>query len=492
VSAGRTTLYIANSDFDLRYSGGSVLAVDLQTMRAALEVIPRAIADGTSATDACAQAALAPNASPWLNPGPCEPAPLDSWIGSASLVGAFASGMTLAYQPDGPGARLFVPVRGDPSITYFDVQDDRTPQQQAAPTFQLNCGAAPEDFCDSSHRLGQDPDRTLRGIQLPADPLGIAANAEGTALVTAHETQAAASLLVNDWAGIPWLSYFTSSLPTGPTEVAAIPEPAVIRAARALGGTGENAVEYREGFAVTFQGSAEVDVLRYYADSGSVPPRPYIVRASAYAVTTNTSNVDSRGIALVDDARRSCESSCADPLDVVCQKACAAIPLDVYMANRNPQALLIGQITTELDTKLVTDPGATAPHEVILGATDKVTFFDSVPLSYGASRIKTGKIINASGVPETRIFAVCFDARTVFVYDPKAHRVEMAIRTGRGPHAVAVDSGTRSDGDPYSYLYVGHFTDSYLGVVDLDMRRPLTYGQMFASVGTPNPPQESK
>jgi len=31
-----------------------------------------------------------------------------------------------------------------------------------------------------------------------------------------------------------------------------------------------------------------------------------------------------------------------------------------------------------------------------------------------------------------------------------------------------------------------------MGVVDLDMRRPDTFGTMFASVGTPIPPRESR
>ena len=64
---------------------------------------------------------------------------------------------------------------------------------------------------------------------------------------------------------------------------------------------------------------------------------------------------------------------------------------------------------------------------------------------------------------------------------------------GKYPHPIAFDACT----DPscpkqYAYLYVGHFTESYLGVVDLDMRHPETFGTMFASIGAPLPPLESK
>jgi hypothetical protein len=41
-------------------------------------------------------------------------------------------------------------------------------------------------------------------------------------------------------------------------------------------------------------------------------------------------------------------------------------------------------------------------------------------------------------------------------------------------------------------MYVGHFIDSYIGVVDLDMRKPSTFGSMFISLGAPAPPRESQ
>jgi hypothetical protein len=492
VSRGATTLYVANSDFDLRYSGGTVQAFDLGAIRAAIRVIPEAVAQGSAATDACALAGRGPNSSLWLDPGPCDPFPVESMSLRSVSIGAFASGLLLAYRPDADGARLFVPVRGDPSITYFDVQDDRAAAAQAGPTLTLDCAVGDDGFCDASHRLGQDPDRTLRGIQLPADPVGIAASGDGTAIVTAHQTQQAASLVINDWASIPWLSYYTSSMPAGPTDVANIPVPAVVSAAIGEATQQGDTFEYREGFAMTFRSSPEIDIVRYYPDSGSVPPRPYLVRAAATPVTTNSSNVDSRGVAIWAEERKACEASCADASDVDCLRGCADIPLRIFMANRGPASLLLGRIETVLDSKMVQNPGDPAAHEVLLGASENITFYDSVPLSLGPSQVELGHVIDENGNLAIRVFAVCFDTRSIYVFDPIAGRVETTIHTGRGPHAVVADTGAFADGTPYSYLYVGHFTDSYIGVVDLDMRRPLTYGQMFASVGTPTPPEESK
>ena len=77
------------------------------------------------------------------------------------------------------------------------------------------------------------------------------------------------------------------------------------------------------------------------------------------------------------------------------------------------------------------------------------------------------------------------------MFDPVEHRIEAVIRTGRGPHDIAFDAGVDDAGNAFSYLHVGHFTDSYIGIVDLDSRRPNTYGQMFASLGEPTKPTES-
>src|SRR5438067_422736 len=77
-------------------------------------------------------------------------------IRSFATVGAFASNAILVPRPAADmvkGMRLFVPVRGDPSITYFDVDDDRDGGPQ---TFRLDCGGFDEDHrCVPFHKVGQ-------------------------------------------------------------------------------------------------------------------------------------------------------------------------------------------------------------------------------------------------------------------------------------------------------------------------------------------------
>ena len=492
ISPGRTTLYVANSDFDLQFAGGSVQALDANALRAAFSVIALTIdADEGSTDGACAAASRGGNPDPWLNPGPCSAFEVKPYIRNVNFIGAFASGLLLTHDLDSKKARLFAAVRGDPSITYFDVQDDRTANTSFEASFTLYCAKESDNFCGASHRLGQDHDRTLRGIQLPADPVGMAASADGVAIVAAHQSKGAASLVVNDWQHTPALSYFASNLPSGPTELATITEPAFVALARAEAAEQDLEFDYRSSFALTFRATAEVDILQYYPDTGAVPPRPFLVRSQAIPITVGASSYDSRGIAVVDTERKQCEAVCttlAKDARLGCLQDCAEqIPLRVYMANRSPASLLIGRINTILNTEA---GPSQAPW--VSSAYETLFMHDSVPLNFGPSRVEVGKIVSPEGELVDRVFAVCFDSRSVFSLDPVTERIESVIRTGRGPHDIAVDSGVDDEGNAYSYLYIGHFTDSYIGVVDLDARRPHTFGQMFASIGTPSAPTESR
>jgi hypothetical protein len=513
VSPGRRVLFVASSDFDLQYNGGSVLALDLASVRARLGQI-RSSLEAAAALDAqgkpgeaeahrCADAGLLPNDNRLLSPAPCQALAADTFVRSAATIGAFASGEIVVRRPGGiAGARLFVPVRGDPSLTYFDITDDSDPAAPYSPcadgdVFCLDCGQAglQDRRCADAHRVGQNPTENSRGLVLPVEPVGLAAATfdAGNLLVVAHQTQGAASLVTNPWqAGSPWtpsdrpgLQFTVTGLPDGPTDVATLPEPAVVTASRAQGGA--STIGYEPGFLVTFRAAAEVDLLRYHVDDGD-PSRPFLTRAGGVGVTALAKGTDSRGIALDAGERQACEAAClrdgtsdATP----CLTACTAIPMRFFVANRTPASLLVGRIETVLTTAAGSGAGAS------VSAYDRLSIEEAVPLSYGASHVALGHVIDRDGKPSLRVFAVAFDSRFVFSYDPVARRVDQVIRTGRGPHAIAFDTGDDGDG-LHSYLLVGHFTDSYVGVVDLDMRNEHTFGSMFASLGQPVPPKESK
>jgi len=487
MSAGRTALYVANSDFDLKYAGGTIQLFDGRALRDAVRPLAEALESNTPVAEACAKAGLTVNDDPFLNPGPCEAFDVEPFLRKTVFVGAFASRLLMTHNPDGAGARLWSPVRGDPSLTFIDVEDDRVPP--AAPTFQFECNARPDGFCGDEHRVGRNTDRSLRGLRLPPDPVGTSVSTNGDAVVSAHPTQAAASLVVNPWGEAPFLSYFATNYGPGPSDLASIPRPRIVDRAALAATTEGRSFGYREAFVLAYRNAAQLDLVEYFPDSGSVPPRPFLVRAQQVALTVSSSNVDSRGMAIVSSERRACEQSCGDgAASFDCLAACAEeVPLRIYVANRAPATLLVGRVHTTL-LRQATEAGQPAR---ITAAYHTVAMHGAIPLDVGPSSVRVGQVVNESGALVDRIFAVAFDARSVFVVDPRIDSVETIIKTGRGPQEVAIDSGIEA-GKAYSHAYVAHFTDSYLGIVDLDLRRPATYGHVIASLGKPLPPAEAR
>jgi hypothetical protein len=551
VSPGRTTLYVTSSDFDLQYNGGTVVALNLGALRPRLATLLahlQCTTDEAATTEACqkldpghqvdtvpkacAKVFLGRNGESLLYPGPCSPFPLSlgvptdlahvqshgaAKVGSFATIGAFASGAIFVTRPatvDDPTSttRLFVPVRGDPSITFFDVKDDSVPAPDCMlpnasdACFPLGCNGDGTDMrCNDDHRIGLEADRyaNSRGLVLPVEPVGIAASEDGEALVVAHQTRQAVSLSLNRGVGRPTVEYTLGNLADGPTEVATVPIPAYIKRERAKAAAEDPASErstfgYQPGFLVSYRAASQIDLVRFTNDEEAKPARPFLTRAYQAAVSVNADGKDSRGLSVDASARQACEAACAAD-DTVCLRDCMKIPLRIFMANRGPATLLIGKVQTKLIENSPEGGGAAEPT----GAYDTVSIDDSVPLAFGASKVALGNVITREGKLALRVFISAFDSRLVFSYDPDARRIEAVIRAGRGPHALAFDTGDDSDPDGmgpaqgdgsglHSYLYVGHFTDSYLGVVDLDMRHPDTFGTIFASVGTPTPPRESK
>jgi hypothetical protein len=102
---------------------------------------------------------------------------------------------------------------------------------------------------------------------------------------------------------------------------------------------------------------------------------------------------------------------------------------------------------------------------------DLPRFSDSIGLPFGPSRVMVGRVIDQSGQPAIRVFVVCFDSRSVVIFDPETRLKEAEVS--------------------HAFGYVGHFTDSYIGVIDLDQRRQ-TYAQIVLTVGVPTAPRGAK
>jgi hypothetical protein len=494
ISPGATRLYVVNSDFDLQYNGGSLQSLDLERIRA---LVPRRCSSdadcgaearcdledtrwcvpssGDHAGKPCGAFGEKSAASRLLAPGRCGYVSLNdpqdkgtSLVKDAVGVSAFATDVIYRPRPSGPGGRLFVPARGDATLHYIETIDET----EASVPFELDCGQRGNSGdCNDAHRVGDDPDEeNTRGLRLPSEPFGVAATPDAAAVVLTHQTEGAASLFVNDEAawgdGVtsfgqgPKLEFVVSGMPRRPIGIAAIPEPAIVAA---------QSIDYQPGFLVTFRDAAEVHLLRFFDDARAAPERPFLQDVGVVGIGANSIGVDSRGIAIDGSKRVACERACGAGSD--CLSDCAGIPLGVYVANRTPATLLIGQTRTNA-SKTSSD--------------DLPQFYTTRPVTFGPSRVIAGELIDKSGARVPRIFLICFDSRKIVIFDPVLQRVEDWIETGRGPHSLALDIGP-----DYAYGYIGHFTDSYIGVVDLDQRHE-TFGTIVLTVGKPTAPRTSK
>jgi DNA-binding beta-propeller fold protein YncE len=480
-------LYVANSDWDLQFNAGSVQVYDAERLRALLpthcnadadcsavggrcDLTPSTDASGVErapthwclpadADDPCAGLGVQTAAQRTTSPGLC--APIDNRTSDLLLasvnVGAFATDLLYRSNPTG-GGRLFVPVRSDATLHWMDVAGDAP---GSGP--ELDCGQGASGECDDRHRRGDaDDEATASGDGLPIEPYGVDASEDGTAIVVTHQTEGRVSLFVNDWASDdgPALSSILSGLPLRPVLVRAIPVPEVARRDRL---TATRTLGYRPGFWLGFRGTSFIQLLRYFDAVDAPDGVPFLETAFADRVST-TALSDIRGIAVDASARTACETGCGD--DLACLEVCSGIALDVFLSNNVPASLLIGHSTSIRR--------AGVPN-------DRLDIAEAVAIDPGPSRTLVGDIVDERGERQRRVFITSFDARTLTIYDPAAGVVEARVLTGRGPAAIAVDPSN-------AIAYVAHFTDSYVGIIDLD-RRHATYGTIIRALGRPAPPR---
>ena len=84
------------------------------------------------------------------------------------------------------------------------------------------------------------------------------------------------------------------------------------------------------------------------------------------------------------------------------------------------------------------------------------------------------------GIPEL-VYISCFNDDRIDVVDPRAGAVVTSIPTGRGPFGLALIDTLDGTGDGMRRLYVTHFNEHTVGVIDLDPASPW-YHQMIAEI----------
>ncbi|MEN9577413.1 MAG: hypothetical protein RJA70_422 [Pseudomonadota bacterium] len=485
LSSGGDRLYVANSDFDLQYNAGTLQALDAAAIRRLLPVSCKSDSDclrgscdirrgSTEGQGFCEfSGSLCPGGvsaeqsskDSFLAPAPCRVTDLSEVLLDSARISPFVSDLTYTLFTDSKGkerARLFLPVRADATLHWADAAHDLA---GTGPVLECGQDKSALKRCDDEHRRGDGTDeRSAEGEFLPTEPFALAVSTDGRTLAVAHQTQGAVSLLENTDQG-PELLSVLRGLPFNPMAVIAVPPPQLAQLSD---------VDYQPGFWVTFRGGGRpaIELLRYI-DKKEAPHTPFLQRAGVAPITVS-SGFDTRGIAIDASDRVACESACDVKTSLsqvsaaarACLETCASVQLDVVVASRSPESLMFGK---------------TGPANTPTRSDDLPNFSDMLPMRGGPSKVWVGNIIDEQGEPSRRIFAVAFDANWLYIYDPARSEVEVRLTTGRGPQGVAIDERN-------GLAYVAHFTDSYVGVVDLD-KRHATYGKVLLNVGQPKPPR---
>jgi hypothetical protein len=453
ISRSGNFLFLANSNFDLKYNSGTLTALD------AVEIRKRALdcrhelklwrdqAEKTAAKGKTIEAAPAcrggvnPDRTPRVQNAATE-------FAKASVrIGAFAADVSLVDRFKGgvrreDGGRLLVPVRGDASMTVVDFEES-----PGGITLRCAPGATPNHFgdkCAPAWRLtgGEGGGAGSRGLTLEGEPFATATVAGPIATpydkspngitTVIHQSSGDVSLFVdttvdNDL-GQPTarLAYTLTGLPGGATAIAPFELPGDTESPR---------------FLVANRSQSSMAVVQFFPDP--TVDRSGLVLSGYVNLTPQSQGYDSRGV-IVDPPNPG-----------------ETRPTRAFVTNRTPAAIVVGQFD---------DRGV-------------LSFYDNVALPVGPSRIERAVVGN-----KTFIVAASFDARSLIVFDPDSRRVSNVVLTHRGPYAIAIDAARPDPADATKTVqlaYIANFTDSTIQVLDLT---PGATESLIYSVGAPSGP----
>jgi hypothetical protein len=588
--------YVTNGNADLRYSGGTVASIDLRYFECALQVVAHGYPADLSTLPECAgyearvgDAVLGVHrfvdptvndtvavANHWPPGSGCRPALLDPsitecdeqpFIADAVRVGNFAGSIRVqklgaraacnsaagrsAAPADTGMRRLFVPVRGDPSVTFVDVRkappgtaaaaqplcDGATPQ--TGTRAGLACLDCPDVLGDPLHvPNGCDPQRiTVRdfatptanpGAQcsldsttcanLPPDPFGISLDegctpegANYSHLLVAHLSGGEMTLIDAD----------PTKQPISMTGTPSDPSHVVVRDIR--GGFFPLDAAGRGGaFSVTPR--VPGDPTGYWYATSRLNPTVAMFRVAdvdlllpigSFAVSLGNgpyaTGADVRDLVFdsCTAANPACTAPRADGTPGAAAPGSAASPDNCCLGVNQPcsgdgdccsLACANGHCTAgaqgcrafaveEQPPSLFTIDTRVEPERFPAGV-PRNQVVDVVNICQGVSHLRMTQSFEGvapGGRPRTLLYAVCFNSGQVAVVDPDLARLVDNILVGSGPSEIAFNFGPGMPEPAHRRAYVTEFLDMNLSVIDLDPSSP-RYHRVIGRIGISQPP----
>jgi YVTN family beta-propeller protein len=443
-------LYVVNSNSDLRYNDGTLVAVDLTQVEA------DRIKDG--AWGNCpGPNYVYPSSSP---PGYCCWDTLDrnvlncderQYVKSAVKIGSFGSAIEIQPVSPVPGkSRLFVGVRGNASITWADVTRSSDPSNESPPAFACNDSAAGFVECGTDHRVTDEPntDHADPPPVLPDEPYALAIDTNPTQPLLYVGHLRGGFLSAVDLLDKPTLfGSFGSIFPgdiNGSVGVTSLTVQAI----------GVNTGHVYATSRFLPRAGAFIPIS---SGSGSVSPPPN--NNSSTLFLANAGDVfaspllgaEARGIQVIPGINRT------------------------YLLQRTPPALV------GFDT-LGGQNVATDVVEMCQGP----TFLHMSP-PYRPADVTTGATDTDT---DKTLFVTCFEAGEVYVVDPYTPQIISIIEVGRGPAGLAFGCA-KPPCDPTSPIgldraYVVGFGANNVSVIDLAKDSPTRY-HVIERIGFPSP-----
>jgi len=457
-------LIVSSGNNDQAYNAGSLVAFDMDAFFASwavdaeagdLEVYPYCEVSPDADPDRFALGRCVRDARYAIDRAhPCRRLPLQPRVveceekffaaGERQLIGNFAT--VMAASRSGGIPRLWIPVRGDPSITFAEIGPA---DPQLPPTFE--CGGGEGDRCDDAHRL-----RNLRNddreAALEREPHNLVVEErDGNNYVYVAHTEVPTMTLID----IDGLRQ-TNGLKTG--------IPAIVDMASVFQPASEDA----------FPGGYGLAVRPCDPAAGPVPGTTQDCAWSMlYGSLRNTLALANFTVGARDPAH--CTADECDP-QVQAATLFPAIGLDLIVSPNGQ----LGEVAFHDDSGdllyvLQTQPGGLLRVDTSLDARNvprNRTLGPPLEICDSPSHLELWREQHLG-------FVSCFEAALLVAIDLQSFQVIDTVLTGTGPYDIALDQGRQ-------VLYVTNTLESSVSVIHVDRRRP-TFLKEVARLGLQEP-----
>jgi YVTN family beta-propeller protein len=485
-------LYVVNSNSDLRFNAGTVVAVDLAkaaATRAQLTQTPPELCSKTRfsrtepvSDDYCCRDLVDSNI---INCNEPQFIQSDATI----QIGSFGGAIQLQRYLRDPKVltsevvrRLFVAVRAEPSITYADVTiaDVANPVGGTQKVVSMRCTGAQQNgpaqplnpFCDDNWKVRRHGGDTPGSFDLPEEPHVLALDNELGALYVGHLTVTA-----------------NSAIQGGGVSTLDISDPQIESSVRFAGLVRNTFLPATQSQAVAALSLAPVPLPVAPADSPASPA------ASPASIDCTDPQNPHPGTRVFATARYS--TAIAGMVLFTPSAACVKspdrdltlVPSESFFASAFlPRGADIRGILFSADQKqafvLHRNDADVSANPAALVVLDRHLLADGSPANtpMGVLEVCSGptamQMVPPSG-PGGRIYVTCYDDGLIYVVDPNALVVTSIIDVGAGPTSLVFPPSTPG------VAYLASFANSHLSVIDVAPGSP-TENHVVMRLGLPH------